>query len=142
VRVVLDTNVVVSALVWGGTPFQLLQAATDGDIDLYTSPPLLAELRTVLAREHLASRLANQRSSIEQALALYSELVISVSPLTTPRAVPRDTDDDHVIAAALAARADLIVSGDTDLLSLASFETIPIITPAQAIAHINAANAP
>lgn len=57
-RVVLDTNVVVSALVWGGTSYKLLQAATAGDIELYTSPALLAELREVLAREHLASRLS------------------------------------------------------------------------------------
>ena len=56
-RVVLDTNVVVSALIWGGTPFQLLQDAA-GDIDLCTSPALLAELHTVLSRPHLASRLA------------------------------------------------------------------------------------
>ena len=55
-RPVLDTNVVVSAVIWGGMPYRLLQAATDGDLELYTSPALLAELRSVLAREHLASR--------------------------------------------------------------------------------------
>lgn len=104
-RLVLDTNVVVSALIWGGTPYKLLQAATDGYVELFTSPVLLAELRGVLAREHLASRLAKQRSSVEQAIGFYGELAISVSPLVTPRAVPRDADDDHVIAAALAAKA-------------------------------------
>jgi uncharacterized protein len=67
VRLVLDTNVVISALVWGGAPFKLLRAATDGDIELLTSPVLLAELRGVLTREHLASRLATQQSSVEQA---------------------------------------------------------------------------
>lgn len=67
-RLVLDTNVVVSAMVWGGTPFKLLQAATDGDIELYTSPALLAELLEVLERKPLASRLSQQRSSIEQAI--------------------------------------------------------------------------
>ena len=141
-RIVLDTNVVVSALIWGGTPFQLLQAATNGDIDLCTSPALLQELRTVLARPHLASRLADQRSSIEQAIGFYGDLTISVSPLATPRIVPRDATDDHVIAAALGAGADLIVSGDADLLSLGSFEAIPIVTPSQAIAQIYAPNGP
>ena len=48
-RAVLDTNVVVSVLIWGGTPFKLLQAAIDTDIALYTSPALLAGLREVLA---------------------------------------------------------------------------------------------
>lgn len=79
-RVVLDTNIVVSALIWGGTPYQLLKAATDGDIELFTSAVLIAELREVLSRPHLASRLAQQRSSIEPALRLYDELAVGVSP--------------------------------------------------------------
>ena len=81
-RVVLDTTVVVSALVWGGAPFKLLQAATNGDIDLYTSPVLMAELREVLGRDHLALRLARQHASVESA--------ISQGPTEhPPRALPR-----------------------------------------------------
>ncbi len=75
-RFVLDTNVVVSAVIWGGLPFRLLQAATDGDIELYTSPALVAELRTVLSREHLASRLARQQASVVEAIRFY----VSVQP--------------------------------------------------------------
>lgn len=135
-RVVLDTNVVVSALIWGGTPYTLLQAATDGDIELYTSPALLIELREVLAHQHLASRLAQQLSSVEQAIDFYGELAVSVSPLTTPRAVPGDADDDHVIAAALAAKADVVVSGDRHLLSMGGFEGLAIVTPAEAVTRI------
>jgi putative PIN family toxin of toxin-antitoxin system len=132
-RVVLDTNVVVSALIWGGTPYKLLQAATNGDIELFTSPALMTELRGVLAREHLASRLLVQASSVAQAIALYGELAVSVSPLSTPRAVPSDPDDDQVIAVALAARADFIVSGDADLLTLGSYAGIGILSAAQAV---------
>ncbi len=135
-RLVLDTNIVVSALIWGGTPYKLLQAATDGGVELFSSPMLLAELNRVLAREHLSSRLAKQASSAEQAIGFYGELAISVSPLVTPRAVPRDADDDQVIAAALAAGADLVVSGDADLLSLGSFEGIAIVTASAALARI------
>ena len=127
-------------MIWGGTPYKQLQAATDGDIELFISPALLAELRGVLAREHLASRLAKQRSSLEQAIGLYGELTISVSPLSTPRAVPRDVDDDQVIAAALAANADLVISGDADLLSLGAFEGIAIITAREAADRIEARN--
>jgi putative PIN family toxin of toxin-antitoxin system len=134
-RVVLDTNVVVSALIWGGTPFRLVQAATAGDIELYTSPVLLAELREVLSREPLAGRLVAQRSSVEAAIGLYGELAISVSPLAAPRTVPGDADDDHVVAAAVAARADLIVSGDRHLLDLGGeYQGIRIVSPAQAVA--------
>lgn len=136
-RFVLDTNVVVSAVVWGGLPFRLLQAATDGDIELYTSPALLAELRTVLSREHLASRLARQQASVDEAIRFYGDLAISVSPLAVPRAVPRDADDDQVIAAAVAAGAETIVTGDADLLSMGSYQGIAIITTAQAVQRIN-----
>ena len=132
-RLVLDTNVVVSAVIWGGMPYRLLQAATDGDVELYTSPALLAELRSVLVREHLASRLTRQQSSVEQAIHFYGELAISVSPLVVSHPVPRDADDDQVIAAALAAQADLIVSGDNDLLSLGQYQGITIVMPAQAV---------
>ena len=87
-RAVLDTNVVVSALLWGGTPYKLLQAATDGEIELFTSPALLDELRDVLARKDLGERVARQRGSIDQAIALYSDLAVRVSPLATLRVVP------------------------------------------------------
>ncbi len=95
-RAVLDTNVVVSALIWGGKPFSLIQAAAEGELFLFTSPPLLAELREVLARPHLASRLEQLRSSVEQALALYGDLALPVIPASVPRVVPGDPDDDHV----------------------------------------------
>jgi putative PIN family toxin of toxin-antitoxin system len=137
-RAVLDTNVVVSALIWGGTPFTLLQAATEGDLLLCTSPALLMELRDVLARPHLASRLERQRSSVEQALALYAGLAASVAPAAIPQIVPDDPDDDHVIAASVAANADLLVSGDRHLLALGTHQGIRIVTTAEAVQLIAA----
>jgi len=66
----------------------------------------------------------------------YGELAFSVSPLTTPRVVLRDAADDHVIAAALAANADLLVSGDRDLLTIASHDGLLIVTAAEAVKRI------
>jgi len=135
-RLVLDTNVVVSAVVFGGIPLRLLQAAASGDALLFTSPILLTELRKVLARPHLAEPLARKQSSVDQAIASYGELALRVSPLFTPRVVERDPDDDCVIACALAARADAIVSGDHDLLELRQHQGIAILTAADALARL------
>jgi putative PIN family toxin of toxin-antitoxin system len=135
-RAVLDTNVVVSALIWGGKPLGLLEAATEGRVDLVTSPVLLAELAEVLHRPHLKMRLQRVRGSVEEALALYAALAISVTPATVPRAVPNDPDDDHVIAAAVVGQADIIASGDRHLLSLGTYQTIRILLPADVLAAI------
>ena len=132
-RAVLDTNVVVSALIWGGKPLALLEAAIDGNLLLFTSPALLAELRDVLGRPHLAARLERQHFSIDRAVAHYAGLAITMTPETIPRVVPADADDDHVIAAAVAAKADLVVTGDGDLLILGSYQGIRILAPAEAL---------
>jgi putative PIN family toxin of toxin-antitoxin system len=133
VRIVLDTNVVVSALIWGGTPERLVQMAIDGDVELCTSRYLLDELREVLQREHLSSRLGPRYASVEEAVTLYGELAVAVSPTLVPRVVVEDADDDHVLAAAIAGSVDLIVSGDRHLLALGAHKNIRIITPAEAV---------
>jgi putative PIN family toxin of toxin-antitoxin system len=115
-RAVLDTNVVVSALIWGGKPFDLLQAASAGDLTLFTSPVLVEELHGVLNRLHLAARLERRSSSTEQAIPFYGGLAAVIDPPKLIAPVSRDPDDDAVLAVAVAARADLIVSGDSDLL--------------------------
>ena len=69
-------------------------------------------------------------------LADYVEAVEVVEPAQVPRVVPTNTDDDQVIAAAVAAGADWIVSGDADLLSMGRYQGIPIITAAQAVQRI------
>lgn len=135
-RLVLDTNVVISALLWGGLPYRLIEAAAAGDIELVTSPALLAELRDVLARPHLATRLSRQRSTVQQAVALYAELAIGVMPTETPRVVPGDSDDDHVIAAAIAGGAAAVVSGDRHLLGLVSHQGIGVISVTEAVRRI------
>lgn len=132
-RAVLDTNVVVSALLWGGTPERLIQAAIDGALELATSPALIEELREVLARPPLASRLTQERMRAEQAVSLYARLATQVSPLAIEKIVTADPDDDEVLACAIAARADLVVSGDRHLIALETHRGIRILTPAQAL---------
>lgn len=136
-RIVLDTNVVLSALLWRGTPHGLLDVIRSrGDARLFTSPALLDELADVLTRPSATKRLALIGRTVREVLADYVEAVEVVEPEQVPRVVPTDVDDDQVIAAAIAAGADWIVSGDADLLSMESHEGIPIITAAQAAQQI------
>lgn len=132
-RLILDTNVVLSALLWGGTPYRLLQLAVEGEAQLFTSPVLAAELREILARPHLAAKLLEKGTTADAVTALYLEFARALSPLTVPRVVPDDADDDHVVACAVAAKADIIVSGDKHLLKLHEYQGIRIVTVAQAV---------
>lgn len=133
--VVLDTNVVVAALLWEGTPRRLLEmVAGDPSFTLATSPGLLAELGRVLCKPQLKDRLQLSGATADQLIAHYKDLVLVVTPQSVPSIVVGDADDDHVIAVAVAAGASLIVSGDrAHLLPLGRHAGIAIITPREAI---------
>ena len=109
-----------------------------GTVSLVSSPALLAELADVIRRAKFDAILTRTNTSRERSLAEVRRLaeVIDLPPL--PQPVCRAPDDDEVLALASAARVDLIVSGDGDLLSLGSFAGIPIIAPAQAVGLIEA----
>lgn len=138
-RIVLDTNVVFSALLWRGTPYRLLEAIGQrSSSQLYSSTALLEELTDVLTRPSAIKRLALIEKTAATVLADYVELIELVAPTTVPRVVPGDVDDDQVIAAAVAAQANLIVSGDRKhLLPLGSHAGIAIVDVAQALRRID-----
>lgn len=135
-RIVADTNVIVSAVLWGGTPGRLIAAAVEGGIQLFTSQALLDELADVIHRKKLTKAVALTGQTAEQILHDYRRLAHRVSARALTAQVSRDADDDHVLACALAARADLIVSGDRDLSDLKEFEGMPIVRPAEAVRRI------
>ena len=135
-QAVFDTNVLVSALLWHGPPHALLEHVRNGSIALITSPALLAELTDVIGRAKFDAVLTRANTSREQALAQVRQLAEVIDPPPLTRPVCRDPDDDAVLALALAAKVDWIVSGDDDLLVLQAFEGIAIITPAQALLRI------
>lgn len=139
-RAVADTNIVVSAILWGGPPGQILTAARTGRLSLFTSAALIAELEDVIARKRFAERLTRVELSVAQIVDGYLALVQLVrAPAIAPAG--RDRDDDHVIACALAANAAIIVSGDHDLLVLGAFRDIGIKTASEALAILAEADA-
>lgn len=138
-RIVLDTNVALSALLWRGTPYRLLEAIRQrGDVQLVSSAALLEELADVLMRPSPAKRLAAIGKTAQAVLADCVEIVEEVAPTEVPRVVPGGADDDHVIAAAVAGGAELIASGDSDLLGIGCHQGIGIVSAAAALTAIEA----
>lgn len=139
-RLVLDTNVVVAGLLWNGPPRRLIDWAIKGEaVELYSSAVLLDELARTLGSPKFTARIAAFGTSIDALVLLYTALVSLVMPSRVLRVVTHDADDDHVIAAAVAARAELIVTGDRKhLLPLGSHQGVAIVTPREVIDRLEA----
>lgn len=139
-RLVLDTNVVVAGLLWNGPPRHLLDLAINGDVVLFSSPALIEELAHTLIYPKFSQRITAQCATTPSALTVrYSALVTLVTPANVPRVIEQDADDDQVLACAMAAKANLIVSGDKHLQALGgSYQGIRILTPADALYTLGA----
>jgi len=135
-RAVADTNTVVSGLLYRGSERALLEAARAGRCALYTSAVLLAELADVLPRAKFATRIAAADMSVARIVRRYARLATRVVPARIGPSVPGDPDDDSVLACALAAGADLVVSGDKRLRNLKSWQRIPIVSATDALGII------
>ena len=129
----------MSALLGRGKPYLLLEAIRQrSNVQLVSSAALLAELADVLTRSSATKRLALIGKTAREVLADYVEVIELVEPTSVPRVVPGDADDDQIIAAAVAAGAALIVSGDSDLLSMGSHQGIKIVSAAMAVESVGA----
>lgn len=135
----VDTNVLVSAFLWQGTPGRLIELSADKAVEFFTSQALVDELAATLLKKKLAKPLAATGLTADQILRHYRRLATRVTVRRLAQQVARDRDDDAVLACALAARAHLIVSGDDDLLTLKDYQGIPIVSPADALKVIEGA---
>ncbi len=102
-------------------------------VELLTSRRLLTELDDVLKRRKFRTILVRSRTNPRRLMSDIRRLVEVVDARPLRRRVSRDVDDDVVLAVAVAGRADLVVSGDHDLLSLGAHDAIRIVTPAEAV---------
>ncbi len=120
-RVVADTNVLVSAIQFGGKPKQLLDLAVDGRVDLALSEAILEETLRVLRNKF--HRTSDEVKEIDKQLRVVGRIVTPTESITV---VDADPSDDRILECAVAADAQAIVSGDKHLLALGSFRGIRI----------------
>jgi putative PIN family toxin of toxin-antitoxin system len=137
-RIVVDTNTVVTGFIRPGPSRRLIDLARARKYTPCTSMALLAEFAEVIGRKKFAQRLQAAGLSPAALVQDYTRLCAIVEPAALPQPVCRDPDDDLVLATALPAQAFLIVSGDLDLLDLGSFRDIRILNAADALRHLGA----
>jgi uncharacterized protein len=125
-RLVLDTNVIVSALVFGGLPRRVFELIEDGQYEFFCSNAIQAETSRVLGQKFGWDRAA---------LGKYLSALWNLGTKTVPRkklgVVLEDPDDDRILECAVSSKAGVIVSGDRHLTRLGSYGAIAILTPRQ-----------
>ncbi len=124
-RIVLDTNVLISGIYFSGLPGKILQAWCSGNLQLVASIEILEEYLNV------AERLANRYDDVEYKGILGSIVENSqlVQTPDLPEPVCDDADDDKFLACALASNTNIIISGDSDLLKVSGYCGIQVLTP-------------
>lgn len=125
-KVVCDTNILVSGILLGGPPREIIRLASRGHVTNFVSAPILRELEAVLSRPKF--RLSSEQ--VLAMLALVRETSDLVDPNTSLRVITDDPDDDRILEAALCVSAEYIVSGDKHLLDLKEWRNIRIVTAA------------
>jgi putative PIN family toxin of toxin-antitoxin system len=136
-RVVADTNIVVSGFLWRGNPRRVLDAARDGIIELFTSQSLLEELEGVLKRERFATRLEAANVMLGDLIMGYAALATVVEADAIEPVILADPDDDAVLACALASQSEVITSGDRHLLTLKQHHEIRVLTAAELLGELS-----
>lgn len=123
-RVILDTNVILSAIFFGGIPGRILSAYRDGRSTLVPSPEILDEHRMTASR--LAKKYDLEYETLFEWIAIHSEMNQTTQ---LPGPVYADPDDNKFIACALASKAKIICSGDKLLLNVNGYQGIGVLKP-------------
>jgi putative PIN family toxin of toxin-antitoxin system len=124
IRVVLDTNVIVSAFItYGGNEWNILQKAVEGKITLITSENLLDEFLEVISRQ----KFGYDRSEIESMRLFLIEISHFIIPLEKVDIIKEDLEDNRFLECAISGKAQYIISGDRHLLNLRKYKSIKIL---------------
>jgi len=127
-RTVMDTNVLVSGILWRGVPFQLLRRSEEGKLRIYTSLEILGGVHHVLHYPKSQQYIDNLQASPGEFFTKIASLCTVVHVDQVVKGVCTDADDEKFLSCALAANVDLLVSGDKHLLDLKRHSSIRILS--------------
>jgi putative PIN family toxin of toxin-antitoxin system len=124
VKLVLDTNIFISAFFWGGNPRKILERINDDIDSLYIANEILDEIAQVLTRP----KFNVDKTNIVRLINAIKEMSLCIAIEGVVKGVCRDSKDDMILECGWRCNADYIITGDNDLLSLKNFRGIEIIT--------------
>lgn len=127
-KAVLDTNMLISGILWRGIPFQLLKWAEEGRLRIYTSLEILDEVYRVLHYPKFEQYIDKQKASSRELFAKIASLCTIIQVEQVVSGVCSDTDDEKFLSCALAANVEVLVSGDKHLLELKQYHSVRILT--------------
>lgn len=141
-KVVVDTNVAISGLLWHGPPNQILKWARDGILRIIGCERTVSELNKVIRYKKFANRLSSLKTEPAEVFAYFMNQVFFVpTPESVPELIRDDPFDNIFLAVASANNAGLIISGDSHLLSLKEYNGIQIVIPSEACEAIETVSA-
>jgi putative PIN family toxin of toxin-antitoxin system len=128
-RVVLDTNVLISSLLWKGKLALFFELINEQKIILCFSKSTLNELIRVSHYPHIAKKIKEENINFDKIISKLVSKSILVTPKFVPNIIKDDPSDNKFLACALSAQASFIISGDNHLLKVKKFQKIPIVEP-------------
>lgn len=136
-RAVVDTNVLVSGTISAeGFPARVVNALLDRKFLLVTSEYLLSEYQAVMQRPRIANKYRGIAERLNDILVFLRAEGIAVDPTALPPGTVRDTKDSPVLACAVDGKAEYLVSGDSDLQSLGTFQGVQVVSPRQFVEEV------
>jgi len=132
-RVVVDTNILISATGWDGNERELIRHASNGEISLLISDEILSEYLEVIHRDRFSFL---DKNRVKRFILLLLEFCEVIEVKTKVNVITSDPDDNIVLACAKEGNADIIVSGDAHLLDLKKWSGIRIITCSELLKEI------
>lgn len=131
-RAAVDTNVIVSGLLWGGPPNQILKWARDDVLEIMACEETSIEVKRVIQYKRFSQRLSDLDTTPNEVIAYFMNLVTFVpTPQFIPRAIHKDLFDNIFLALTSENKAHLIISGDKHFLDIKEYN-IPVVTPSEA----------